>query len=129
LIKDVIILLEEPGIHLHPAGQRDLIDFFDELGRNNQVIYTTHLPYMIDTGTPERVRIVEIRNHHTRVIRGIVAPSRQPMIVIETALGLSPSMSDLLGHRATLIVEGTDDFVILNKLNRVIFKVGGARVA
>ena len=127
--KDVIILLEEPGIHLHPAGQRDLIDFFDELGRNNQVIYTTYLPYMIDTGTPERVRIVEIRNHHTRVIRGIVAPSRQPMIVIETALGLSPSMSDLLGHRATLIVEGTDDFVILNKLNRVIFKVGGARVA
>src|SRR6266404_6370335 len=115
--KDVILLLEEPGIHLHPAGQRDLVQFFNQLGENNQVIYTTHLPSMIDTGTPERVRIVEVRNHHTRVIKkGIVSPSRQPMLVIEAALGLSPSMSDLLGHRSTLIVEGTDDFVILNKL-------------
>ena len=122
--KNVILLLEEPGIHLHPAGQRDLIHLFDELGQNNQVIYTTHLPYLIDTGAPERVRIVEIRHHHTTVIRGIISPSRQPMMVIEAALGLSPSMSDLLGHRITLIVEGTDDFVILNKLNGVFSKSG-----
>jgi len=124
--KDVILLLEEPGIHLHPAGQRDLVQFFNELGENNQVIYTTHLPSMIDTGTPERVRIVEVRNHHTRVIKGIVSPSRQPMMVIEAALGLSPSMSDLLGHRSTLIVEGTDDFVILTKLAGV-WRGGTAR--
>lgn len=124
--KNVVLLLEEPGIHLHPAGQRDLVQFFDELGENNQVIYTTHLPYMIDTGTPERVRIVEVRDHHTKIIKGIVSPSRQPMMVIEAALGLSPSMSDLLGHRSTLIVEGTDDFVILNKLSGVFAKSGEA---
>jgi hypothetical protein len=122
--KNVVLLLEEPGIHLHPAGQRDLVQFFEELGQNNQVIYTTHLPYMIDTGTPERVRIVEIRDHHTKIIRGIVSPSRQPMMVIEAALGLSPSMSDLLGHRITMIVEGTDDFVILNKLSGVFLASG-----
>ncbi|MGB8632098.1 MAG: AAA family ATPase [Xanthobacteraceae bacterium] len=120
--KDVVLLLEEPGIHLHPAGQRDLIKFFDVLGQNNQVIYTTHLPYMVDTGSPERVRIVEVRNHHTNVVKGIVSSARQPMMVIEAALGLTPSMSDLLGHRITLIVEGTDDFVILNKLSGVFLK-------
>lgn len=122
--KDVVLLLEEPGVHLHPAGQRDLVRFFDGLGQNNQIIYTTHLPYMIDTGTPERARIVEIEDHHTKVIKGIVSSSRQPMMVIEAALGLSPSMSDLLGHRITLIVEGTDDFVILNKLSGVFAKSG-----
>lgn len=77
---------------------------------------------MIDTGAPERVRIVEVRDHHTKVIKGIVSPSPQPMMVIEAALGLSPSMSDLLGHRTTLIVEGTDDFIILNKLAGVFAK-------
>jgi energy-coupling factor transporter ATP-binding protein EcfA2 len=122
--KNVVLLLEEPGIHLHPAGQHDLVQFFDELGQNNQVIYTTHLPYMIDTGTPERVRIVEVLDHHTKITKGIVSSSRQPMMVIEAALGLSPSMSDLLGHRSTLIVEGTDDFVILNKLSGVFSKSG-----
>lgn len=122
--KDVVLLLEEPGIHLHPAGQHDLVQFFDELGQHNQVIYTTHLASMIDTGTPERVRIVEVRDHHTTVIKGIVSPSRQPMMVIEAALGLSPSMSDLFGHRRTLIVEGTDDFVILNKLSGLFAKSG-----
>jgi hypothetical protein len=120
--KNVVLLLEEPGIHLHPAGQRDLTRFFDVLGQNNQVIYTTHLPYMVDTGAPERVRIVEVHDHHTNVMKGIVSSARQPMMVIEAALGLTPSMSDLLGHRITLIVEGTDDFVILNKLSGVFLK-------
>ena len=124
--KNVTLLLEEPGIHLHPAGQQDLVKFFDELAQNNQVIYTTHLPYMIDTGTPERVRIVEIHDHHATVIKGIVSPSPQPMMVIEAALGLTPSMSNLLGHRITLIVEGTDDFVILNKLSGVFLASGEA---
>lgn len=38
--KNCILLLEEPGIHLHYAGQSDLLAVFDRLAVNNQILYT-----------------------------------------------------------------------------------------
>ena len=42
--KDAILLLDEPGIDLHPTAQQELISFFDELAERNMLIYTTHSP-------------------------------------------------------------------------------------
>ena len=41
------------------------------------------------------------------------------MAVIEMSLGLTGKMSGLLGNRKTLIVEGGDDAIIINKLSAV----------
>jgi energy-coupling factor transporter ATP-binding protein EcfA2 len=124
--KDCVLLLEEPGIHLHYAGQRDLLQVFDRLaeGGKNTILYTTHLASMVDHGNPERVRIVEVEDHHSRVIRGVVSKHRGPMAVIEASLGLAGAMGGLLGNRWTLIVEGGIDAIILNKLSSVL-KCGG----
>jgi AAA ATPase domain len=124
--KDCVLLLEEPGIHLHYAGQRDLLQVFDRLveGGKNTILYTTHLASMVDHGNPERVRIVEVADHHTQVIRGVVSKQRGPMAVIEASLGLAGALGGLLGNRWTLIVEGGIDALILNKLSSVL-KVGG----
>ena len=46
------------------------------------------------------------------------------MAVIEMSLGLTGNMSGLLGNRKTLIVEGGDDALILNKLSSVL-RAGG----
>ncbi|MBN8967709.1 MAG: AAA family ATPase, partial [Rhizobiales bacterium] len=115
--RGTVLLLEEPGIHLHPSAQADLLRLFEDLSVTNQVIYTTHLPSLVDPGFPERIRIVELENHHTRVIKGLVTRSRSPMMVVEASLGLSPEMSGLLGNRRTLIVEGQDDSTVLRKLS------------
>src|ERR1700683_159077 len=124
--KDCVLLLEEPGIHLHYAGQRDLLQVLERLveGGKNTVLYTTHLASMVDHGNPERVRIVEVEDHHTRVIRGVVSKQRGPMEVIEDALGLVGSLGGLLGNRWTLIVEGGLDALVLGKLSSVL-KTGG----
>ncbi|MCR4438499.1 MAG: AAA family ATPase [bacterium] len=53
-----IFLLEEPGIHLHPAGQKDLVKVIEDLSAKNQLIYTTHSPFMINRQHPERVLLV-----------------------------------------------------------------------
>ena len=37
--KDAILLLDEPGLHLHPTAQQDLISFFEKLAENNQLLY------------------------------------------------------------------------------------------
>jgi energy-coupling factor transporter ATP-binding protein EcfA2 len=56
--KGCILLLEEPGVHLHYSGQRDLLEVFQRLSRSNTILYTTHLASMVDPAYPERVRIV-----------------------------------------------------------------------
>jgi hypothetical protein len=124
--RNCILLLEGPGIHLHFAGQRDVLTVFERLvakGRN-QILYTTHLSSMIDLANPERVRIVETQEHHTVVRNGIVSAQRAPMAVIEAALGLAGSLAGLLANRWTLIVEGGIEALILNKLSAILAKSG-----
>jgi len=55
---EYVFLIDEPGIHLHPAGQKDLVKVLEDLALKNQVIYTTHSPFMINRDFPERVRLV-----------------------------------------------------------------------
>ena len=97
--KGCILLLEEPGIHLHYSGQQDLLEVFERLSGSNTILYTTHLASMIDTAFPERVRIVETKDNHATVKTGVVSSQRAPMAVIELTLGLTGDMSGLLGSR------------------------------
>ena len=118
--KDCILLLEEPGIHLHYSGQHDLLEVFQRLSNSNTILYTTHLASMVDPAYPERVRIVEIKDNHATVKKGVVSTQRAPMAVIELSLGLTGDMSGLLGTRQTLIVEGGGDAHILHKLSGIL---------
>jgi AAA ATPase domain len=127
--KGCILLLEEPGIHLHYSGQRDLLEVFDRLSVSNTILYTTHLASMVDLAYPERVRIVETKDNHSTVKKGVVSAQRAPMAVIELSLGLTGDMSGLLGTRQTLIVEGGDDALILHKLSGILRGEGKAHLS
>ena len=120
LYEGCILLLEEPGIHLHHSGQRDLLEVFGRLSKLNTILYTTHLASMVDPAFPERVRIVETEKSHATVKSGVVSSQPAPMAVVELALGLTGDMSGLLGSRQTLIVEGGDDALILQKLSGLL---------
>jgi hypothetical protein len=127
--KGCILLLEEPGIHLHYSGQRDLLEVFQRLSKLNTILYTTHLASMVDPAYPERVRIVETKGNHATVKKGVVSSQRAPMAVIELSLGLTGDMSGLLGTRQTLIVEGGDDALILHKLSGILRSEGKAHLS
>lgn len=118
--KDCILLLEEPGIHLHYSGQRDLLTLFERLSAANTILFTTHLASMVDLKNPERIRIVESKDGHSVVKKGVVSSQRAPAAVIEMALGLTGDLGGLLGARQTLIVEGGDESLVLNKLSGLL---------
>jgi energy-coupling factor transporter ATP-binding protein EcfA2 len=118
--KNCILLLDEPGVKLHHAGHADLLEFLASLSKSNTVLYTTHLATMIDPSYPERIRIMEVKEHHGHVVNWVVSGQRKPMMVIEARLGLTGSMSGLLGSRQNLVVEGVDDMLILQKLSGVL---------
>ncbi|MBN2354923.1 AAA family ATPase [candidate division KSB1 bacterium] len=64
---EYVFLIDEPGIHLHPAGQKDLVQVLEDLALKNQLLYTTHSPFMIDRQFPERVVLVIKDKNGTRV--------------------------------------------------------------
>jgi len=64
---EYIFLIDEPGIHLHPAGQKDLVKVLEHLAQKNQVMYTTHSPFLINREHPQRVRLVLKDREGTKV--------------------------------------------------------------
>jgi predicted ATP-dependent endonuclease of OLD family len=49
-----IFLLDEPGAYLHPLAQDRLLDKITELSKSNVIIYTTHLPQLVN---PAKIRL------------------------------------------------------------------------
>ena len=51
--KDAVLLLDEPGLHLHPTAQQELIAFFEEYqrGASSFTPRTRHSSLMVSTSS------------------------------------------------------------------------------
>lgn len=131
-LKNNIILIDEPEVHLHPSGIRYLRDEILKIGKNNIVILSTHSHYMIDTETPERHWIVQKQKSETKITQITEAISVTDDKVIAAAFGLN-LFKELL-PKNIIIVEGTDDkniishslYYINNSFKYSIKDAGGA---
>ncbi|WP_313611404.1 AAA family ATPase, partial [Rhizobium sp.] len=56
---DAILLLDEPGLYLHAKSQGDLLKHLED-DFVNQILYTTHSPFMVPTHRLDSVRTVNI---------------------------------------------------------------------
>lgn len=73
-LKNFIILLDEPEIHLHPAAQIDLFSEFLEITNsslNNYLFYATHSLFLIDKKNLNRSIKVFKRNNESTNIKPI----------------------------------------------------------
>ena len=129
--KDAILLLDEPGLHLHPALQIKLIDLFEKISEKNQLIYSTHLPFLIDGHHLERVRTVfrEGPKPQKTVVTNELRPTgdRDTLFPIQAALGYSIAQTLFLGKRS-LIVEGITDYWIIRALSNCMAGIDGMSV-
>jgi energy-coupling factor transporter ATP-binding protein EcfA2 len=117
--KNAILLLDEPGLHLHPTAQQELISFLDELADRNMVIYTTHSPFLIDGEHIERVRIVtEEELGHSKVALDGWPRDRDTIFPLQAAAGYA-MMQGLLERRKTILVERMSDYFYLHSLSSV----------
>ena len=125
-----ILLIDEPGIFLHIDAQKELLEqTFPEMNKTgNQIIYTTHLPYLIDSRFPERIRILS-KNEKNKVQTeiGNKAWSRSEFGKIpepvKTALGMK--WTELFNFsNKNAIVEGPSDQIILRSFLKLFQKEG-----
>lgn len=129
--QNAILLLDEPGVTLHPLAQKDLFLFFENLAENNQIMYTTHSPFMVDSNHLERVRSVYIDASGKTVVSPDLRASErlngknQPQSIYPAHAALGLSVSDtLLVNCNPVLVEGESDQVYLSALKSLLISKG-----
>lgn len=129
--RNAILLLDEPGVTLHPLAQKDLFLFFENLSNNNQLMYTTHSPFMVDSNHLERVRSVYIDSTgKTMVSSDLRAAERlkgknQPQSIYPAHAALGLSVSDtLLINCNPILVEGESDQLYFSALKNLLISKG-----
>lgn len=110
---ETIFILDEPGLKLHPSGQRDLLNYLEILSKEHKIIYTTHSPFLINRLYPNRVKIVEkdIKNGTVFKNKGFSKNWRP----LRNSLGLNIKDSFYYSDKS-LIVEGPEDVLFLSSL-------------
>ena len=115
--EDAILLLDEPGLHLHPTAQQELMGFFDTLAEDNPLIYTTHSPFLIDGERIHRVRpVTEDETGHSRISVDGWPKDRETIFPLQAAAGYA-MVRGLFQHKKNVLVEGMSDYMYLHALN------------
>ena len=122
-----VLLLDEPGVHLHAAAQGELLRFLRE-EVPNQIIYTTHSPYMVDPEHLEDVRVVQYRPNSGTTVSSEISGDRDTLFPLQAALGLSLAQSLFVGANH-LLVEGVTDLWFLSSLSEFLNDIDGTGIS
>ena len=120
-------MLDEPGTSLHGEAQKDFIRFvFEELGSSKQTLYTTHSQFLVDPARYEKLRAIHDRATRENPDQGVAVTSvdlsadHDTILPVESALGYSISQHLFIGSGQHLAVEGSSDFVYLQRFTEFL---------
>lgn len=122
--RDLVLLLDEPGLALHAMAQADFLRYIDALSKRHQVIYTTHSPFMVHTDRLHQVRVVEDQPKIGTVISSNVASSDPRTIFpLQAALGWTIAQNLFVSER-NLLVEGPSELIYLKTISSLLEATG-----
>ena len=105
LLKNTLLLIDEPDLSLHPSGARYLRNELIKISSKNYVVYSTHSIFMIDGEKIDRHIIVKKKNEKT-----FIATANDSNIVDEEVIynALGYSIFETLNAK-NIIFEGWKD--------------------
>ncbi len=121
--RNCVLLLDEPGLHLHPDAQQDLVRRMEEYSKNNILIYTTHLPMMLDLDKPESVRILREEGSGTVVSEDFIRCKPEDKLVLDAALKINASNCFRVADQ-NLLLPSIDDYRIFSEITRLMLRSG-----
>lgn len=126
--KRAILLLDEPGMSLHPLAQRDLSDFFEGLSETNPLLYTSHSPFLVQADRLDRARKVYVdRDGSTKASADLRKNAGDPQpgaaYAVHSAINLGIAESLLIGC-TPIIVDGPSDQHYLTTIKTLLVSAG-----
>ncbi len=112
-----VLLMDEPDAYLSSVGQQDLLralEYFawpDDGSRDDQVVYVTHSPFLINKNAAQRIRVLDKGSNEegSRVVRDVARNHYEPL---RSAIGGYVAETAFIGG-TNLLVEGLSDQVLL----------------
>ncbi len=119
---NAILLLDEPGLYLHARSQGDLLSHFEK-DFTNQIVYTTHSPFMVPTNHLETIRTVSIGEETGTTVTNDPTGDARTLFPLQAALGYDLAQSLFVGPR-NLVVEGVTDYWYLSAASTYLAEKG-----
>lgn len=117
---NAILLLDEPGLHLHGTAQQKIVEFLEKLSKQNQLLYSTHSPFMVDPDHLERVRVVyEDTNGNAKVSEDVWPRDEDSLFPLQAGLGYALAQT-LFYSKRQVVVEGLSDYWLLKAVNDLL---------
>jgi hypothetical protein len=111
--KNSILLLDEPGLHIHGMAQAKVIEFLEKLSVDNQILYSTHSPFLIDVNHLDRVRSVyQDKDGSARVSEDVRPRDKETLFPLQAALGYQLAQGLFLSKRQLIVEELTDYWLV-----------------
>lgn len=120
--EDAILLLDEPGLYLHAGSQADLLAHFSK-DFKNQILFTTHSPFMVPTDQLESVRTVNIAEDSGTTVTNTPSGDSRTLFPLQAALGYNIAQSLFVGDK-NLVVEGVTDYWTLQAVSEHCAEIG-----
>ena len=120
--ENAVILLDEPGLYLHAKSQSDLLRHFED-DFTNQILYSTHSPFMVPTHALDSVRTVNIAEDTGTTVTNDPAGDARTLFPLQAALGYDLAQSLFVGPN-NLVVEGVTDFWIVSAVSAYLSDIG-----
>lgn len=134
--KKVIYLIDEPAVYLHPNAQKQVLEFFKSLTENqNQLIYATHSPYMIDSNELQKVRALQKVEGITKICNKIYNPELSKINELELSkIPEVETLSPILGaigldlkynlgpnsNMLNIVTEGITDYMYISAMSNYL---------
>lgn len=117
-LEGAILLLDEPGLSLHALKQQEFRKTISLLGADNQILYSTHSPFMVGSDELDLVRIVEMKDRAsgTQVHTRLQVDDPRSIFPLQAALGYELAQS-MFSQKKNLVCEGVTDMFYLNAVN------------
>ena len=115
-IRDALVVVDEPELHLHPKWQRTLLSIFAKLSQatGNQFLIATHSPTFISPQSIQyvsRVSSVEQRSQIRRLNSGALPEAKHLLNIIN-----SQNNERLFFADAVVLVEGISDRLVFQRM-------------